>query len=747
VLIVAGAAVTAAPLGAGLLPSPVSEALGGRAAAAQSTPPATHTTGTPQECPGSPFEWKPQSGDPGHGTASECTLDLPACPVSPLDSARVMRLSAPTSETAARFGGMADRFPDGLDRYPEFCEERIPTGDSTHGTCLALKGVVVMAYTEGGTSGCRVLTPTACAEVPYNTGTVGMHRSGGQSCRAVQRRGWTCPAGYERSNAFNSCYRPATVDSDSEHPACGAGAPDFPVTDCAAYAGEDFLTSPDEIKCVDYDTGAAGGGLVVQMRERTGTAYWCDFNTAALEVECRRTPGAAGCGTSYAACLKRASRTGGCDQIARTIVCRGLQADFAGGAETEAEVRDQGCNPCPAPPFGPAASACPAAATDREPPNWAKRILRVKQDFAYSAAECRTVDTEADWTPGDDCDKKPVCADPVKGRLTWASEHHSGLAVANSPVTVRIVDIPVERRRERTLGLVVGNPPRIGNNNGELNFLHYTDGAGTAAPRMKTFSEAVSGRAYSSVSDRVSTFSGRESYECTARDDPVFQIVVRELWPDEDAERIKALFGEETLGWWNDLSPDEELAATEARGLASLTGSERAERLTATVQCRQDTYRTCHWHPARSGYFELTGAGAWRVKLSKARNWQGGWALYGLLPQELAKDGNRAKLQRLVNQTGQGAEFYGLTTTPELGASLSPGLDPATCSPWTSACRQPDREWLFTEDATSTAACGAVDVRVVCRSNRDTGNYTETEPVGVIVHEIQTRTVAVSPPD
>ena len=71
------------------------------------------------------------------------------------------------------------------------------------------------------------------------------------------------------------------------------------------------------------------------------------------------------------------------------------------------------------------------------------------------------------------------------------------------------------------------------------------------------------------------------------------------------------------------------------------------------------------------------------------------------------------------------------------------GWDPVCFNVSISPYCSNDRDWLFTEDATPTTACSPIDSRVVCGSG-ETGNYTETEPVGVLVHEVQVRTVMPS---
>ncbi len=55
-----------------------------------------------------------------------------------------------------------------------------------------------------------------------------------------------------------------------------------------------------------------------------------------------------------------------------------------------------------------------------------------------------------------------------------------------------------------------------------------------------------------------------------------------------------------------------------------------------------------------------------------------------------------------------------------------------------------DREWLYSAAAGENVRCPARDLRVKC-GRRGTGvNYTESEPIGVVVHEMRVSTVTPS---
>ena len=368
-----------APIESPDLPPPLDGLAGAPAASAQPPPPPTVIDGTPDSCLATPVLWSPQPADSDFMTAPECVLELPACPESPLVSGQYMRLSVPPAALATQFPDLAVLYPDaieypriaGMDRYPEFCEERILQIDDpiAYDTCITLTGYTVIQYTDGGQPGCRLLFPIACA--------VGLHRSGSATCRAIHRRNWTCATGYIPRNEFNTCYQAPTFVGVT-HPACGQGAPEFLVMDCEEYVGDDFVHTASTIDCAaDYSTGtpakhtdgtqAVSGARMVELEPNynsglTSSDFWCAFETKFLIADCHRTDiSPAECSsTSKALCLKRASATGGCNLTAATIRCRALEAAFAQQptVTTIEEVRQQGCAPCLILPFRSIPSHC-----------------------------------------------------------------------------------------------------------------------------------------------------------------------------------------------------------------------------------------------------------------------------------------------------------------------------------------------------------------------------------------------------
>lgn len=813
--------VVVSPLESGLLPGRLGDMLETPRAEAQNPP---YQLGDPDPCPQLHFVGLPafaedrsliMYGDPGTDAdyptlwqvsddGSECILELPACPISPI-SLRLMWPSVASDRTAMAFTHLDPRVPpDGyglwtdtytnlrLARYPEFCEDRVDnTNTPVFEHCRDnVSGHVVTLYV----SGCRVLTPLACPDA--GVVGVGMNRGGAQSCRAVQRRTWTCPSGYEQANAFNSCYLRASSPADpGAHPACGLGAPEFPLGPsaeflrrypntsanssqlaCAEYVGEDFTDQRSCQQMSDPNDFLINFGLV------GGNDYWCSYEVWLLRIECHdlgnRPPDCLAAGEAL--CIKRASRTGGCDQVAQTIVCRVLEWAFRQGNATLQDVRASGCDPCPTLPFDSSGIPphCPTPTSDREPSEKMKRILRVRGDLDYTYSGCNGVDDHEAFLANSACRSRPACADPPRGRIEWESGHGSGRAVVNSPVTVSVVDVLVRRVQEGTLTFQLRSPSHPFT--GRLNHLHYEDtvGENVPAPRLRNFaiSPADGTGRYSSVADMLSEEWSRRAYECTARDDPVFNILVQELWPDQmtDQDEIRRLFGADALQWWDDLTFAKRRDITEARSITwhrplddaqsmarcippsqvppcttwdvSLTPQQSMDRssalLTSEVECRMDTYRTCIWNPPRPGYFKLTGAGAWRVTRSRVRNWIADGSVLNNVSSSAAQflSANVQDVRRWVRNTGKPPEDFGLQDDGATVKVRETGLDPnCLIQPYCWS----DRDWLFTEEATRTTACGPIDNRVACGGG-ESGSYTETEPVGVLVHEVQVRTVMPS---
>ena len=777
--VVLALAVLVSPWESGLLPARM-QYLTAALAAAQTPPPVPVEAGTPDPCSTDPVAWTPQPGDPGYLTSSECVLELPACPQSPLFSLspsrpQFMRLSAPPAGLAARFPSLDVGYPDvaGVERHPDFCEERVLDTDPAHSACLAVTGHAVTEYVDVGQDVCRLLHPIKCP--------VGLYMDTSKTCRAVQRRNWVCDADQVPRNEFNTCYRLAAA-AGTPHPACGPGAPDFVAMSCEEYVGSDFLADPAAVGCastyltrtpVEYPPGtvAVPGAppVVMEPNYRSGlsSSHWCAYDTQyLLDRRCHldaATRLRRGCALSMALCIKRASQTGGCDAIAETIRCRAYEGTYRPArAVPLEEVRLNGCSPCVILPFRPVPQRCSADIREEPQPG---RETGVRDDYYVNSNLLVVHREEADMRLGEpECDSVrdggesldahstcaalPVCADPPHGTVVWEATHHSGLAVVNTPVIAMVTDIRLEEsstslhyynRSTKIDSPLIFNPF----------FRVVHEGDGSEDPRVRTRPDIDASASFSSVGDIAA------GGECAVSEGPIFRLIVEELWPDNgpdyqpdcsvlpgderprsDAEAIRELFGEDSLRWWCMLSGNERRRRTLARGLEwwddpTTDQAARVEELTEKADCNYSISRDliwCRWVPARPGYYRLTGAGAWELARFAAR-----------LPEPLLMAGLLSWLNDPVDGTSRRLQLQG-----QLGGI---GRDPAAIglsSDFTAALPLPSTpDWTFSQGAVSQTNCPSIDLRISCATTTSF-NYTETEPIGVMVHEMRVSTVTPS---
>ncbi len=728
--------------------------------------------GTPAPCDAAPLRYEPDEDDP-----SLCVLEVPACPESTLTPGELMRLSRAPDDVANKFPDAVYPQADGYERYPEFCEEQVNQSDDPQGyaDCTSSLGVAV----KSDDAVCRIFYPIKCP-----AGVLELARVGAHTCRAVKRRNWTCGAGYLAGNRFPICFREIEFAAGEAVPACQGKVPDLGAFKegeraCETYVGSDVLAAPGEIACSAYTTGdfeGLTGFTRVAMQANPDNAYWCRFDAAKLTLNCHGpNQPASGCAQQDAMCLKRASRTGGCDQIIETVRCRAYQTAFAQSRIDIAAVREQGCVPCVNLPFqSPTCQDETTRQTDRYNPShpytFARQegILRCRVDF--------TGDALPQWHPShtgrrpQPCPPEPdparVCADPPTGTLEWNSNHFSQLVVVNSAVVVRIVDLPFEFRTVRSLYY---QPDRrwvsqaVAETRSRTLPLLTDPTSADRRPRQLISPDGIRpDRPYASLHS-IATGERRQGRECVPIDIPVFNLLVQELWPDrpDDRSEMEALFGADALdGWWDgsELS-SEELEArrrrlTEARGLqwwGDLTVEQQEARNAqhlVTIECHVQA-RECVWRPLRSGYYKLVGAGGWPVRRSRGREWR---ATIGTNPCRFG----HPDCGSLTYAEAFAANMKEFTSNPNnrswLEAQLSArgltledaGLEDAG-SFITLRDHEEDPDWLYSEDAGGLTGCpDPIDLRVHCGGGGGAGNYTETPPVGVVVHEIQTRTRAAA---
>ena len=683
------------------------------------------------DCPTSPTQWFPSPD------GSECHLDMAPCSRDPIPNMgdAVLSLSVGYPDT------------DGLNliEYPGFCEFRVleGQGDVRYAACQAMTGFAVVEHdvdliVNGQPQAdalCRLLLPAECpAGVRIDV----------DKCRAIERRSWSCRTadGYKPMNEYNKCYRPPDKFTATVHPACGDGAPDFVAQNCADYVGNDFVQSPNSVNCVNDFPTAEPPNPTTALAPKAATGgsndYWCQFNAAYLNLDCH---GTTACTPSMALCLKRATQTGGCSTIANTIRCRDLEADHHADPDTltAREVRREGCQPCVLLPFSPVPPGCPddlSAEVQVSPLPSHFDVLRARADYSVFSPFCLP---DSDGNIPASCLSAPQCADPARGRVTWSSTHFSQVAVVNAPVILSVRDVPSELRPsnfsfDTATGLLVAR---------RSVFPYPVSPAGGFGYSMARFGPLdTAKRGVDSVSELVGNtgecvFGSASSL--TVWTVPQFRMTIRELWPDNpsDLADINLHFGPEALDWWRDLAARSSTAQkdrTLERGLGywpdlSVADREsRVEELTQEVDCNHDLPAWCRWVPSRTGYFKVTGAAAW---------FSTRWSRGG---REILSAGSARRINTYLsdsaNRSAVAAQLASWGATPEevgLADDLS-GVLPLHGL-------NSDTRYSGTE---SRFSCGGTDIRVYCTrgSSGSVANYTETDPIGVAVHEVRVATRA-----
>ena len=714
-----------APLESGLLPSAIPE-LAGRQAAAQLS---TVQPGQADPC---------EEGWEADGDS--CRIERFACPSSPFDPSRQMHLST---------------------EFPEFCEETVQRSvdPDNYGRCAApLQAFVVID--DGET--CRALQLRTC-----EIGT----RIDSDLCRATKRRSWNCNNHLTRAiprNQFNSCY---VVPTNVRAPdaACTNTAPDLVVIKCTDYVGTDFVEPPSDAPCDSYDTGNA------PAMTDSANQYWCSFNPSYLKIVCHGdAPSATECSpTSTAMCLKRASGTGGCDGIAQTMFCRDQQHSYDAqhSAALDDNTIDQrersslqlrainvrqeyGCEPCLILPFEPVPQHCPLDTREEIPGRFPGspgqfQALHQRQSINLRARACQHLQTfRTDVTMGGCADAEPVCDTPTSGNPTWSSTHFSGAAVTNSSVIVQLHDVPsTYRSRPSSLSLAVLKSGNL-NWGSRREYAEYPgSGLAPSGQLVRTWSEPPAELTTGSTADLANRTS-----ECIVLFLPLFRLSVEELWPDrrEDAEAIASLFGPEALDWWNHLAgiPGAQERLTERRGLPWWPDLEtpeqraaRTELLETRIDCRgeQDIPVWCRWVPSRSGYYRLKVGGGWLMSVGRSRNWKSD-ALLNLLSTQVQALDQTEREQVIDSLVELGC---GPAREPHSSCALSPvavGLRP-DLSDIIRPSEDSDELYRLSGEG---HRYGGFDLRVDFSDTGSSAKYTETQELGVQVHEVRTSTVTPS---
>lgn len=241
----------------------------------------------------------------------------------------------------------------------------------------------------------------------------------------------------------------------------------------------------------------------------------------------------------------------------------------------------------------------------------------------------------------DEC-KQILCSSPTVGRVAWASEHISGLALVGTPIIATIDEIPLRTQTVRVLdrrtpggaGIRTGGQGLFPNvdTGEELKFAVRYDPDTGDEPLLFTREELARAEPSHNIDD---FYSNR--VECSLRDSNAarqFSLVITELWPDTDADKIEGLFGTDALAWWNTLTDIDKSRATEARGYVYIDDSvltpeeitdERSRRTwgrTEEIPCefrvpgvQNPSALRCRWTPRRAGYYSVQAAGVWPLNV------------------------------------------------------------------------------------------------------------------------------------
>ena len=678
-------------------------------------------------------------------------------------------------ESPLQLAGQPTRTMSVSEEFYDFCEDTILESESVPGEpyaglyekCAAIQqnqrapvpelvGFVRKLGNDGGDRSCRAIVPAKCAS--------GLHRVGLRTCRRYQRRTWTCPTGHIARNQFNTCYAPPQ-DQAEPHPACLDGAPQFVISGCAAYVNADFVRSPQPSACGDFDTGGDGThSLTVHPQNN----HWCQYRPSWLSLGCHT--GDESCEGPSALCIMRASKTGGCDAIAHTIKCHKLQA---AGMEN---IQREGCTPCQIFPFSPVArDACSAeyvGAINTGQNKYHRAAYLVKDDFHYDGCadltrQLSNGDFEQDTLNA--CITETACLDPPHGAVRWHSAHPSGLVVINSPVIVKATDLVIQQKQHLF--------PYYNSNYRQYQRLYGEHQTGLAAVTMgqaSVYSIALSGTddaeyGLASWTETDSTFKGEllsalmSNGQCTLASRPSFRLIVEEMWPDnnEDVQDMLRLFGAQALAWWP-LEREAQKQMSAARGFTLLTEElsgverqqerERRDLRDLEIGCNSGTESWCRWVPQRAGYFRVTIAGAWHMSMrTSTRSWRNDYTIPDLnsflanrVTGDKSDDCPIAFDRQFRRWFHRGCILKALATVS--------GVSTDEVSPADFGLNDDLNGLLSIHGGNSEAffevprPCPAQDLRVVCGSATNAVNYTETAPVGIVVHEARVMTRQASAP-
>lgn len=692
-----------------------------------------------------------------------------------------------------------------LPNYSHFCELRVRNTDPLYGACTSATGVVLETFEDPpGDFHCRLLHPIAC---PAGLQLVSTQICRGIQRRTWSCTPPDTPlnefnscahgaATVGSSDACNPAPSSLTLVSCDNYVKNDFVANPTGVVCASAYLTDTPVNDERGNRAIASAPAVALSAVSPTTLGMPANDYWCTYNVNWLRLECHgASPRPPDCAQNVEAlCLKRASEGGGCDGIASTIRCRAYEAAYREHRSTWVfsptttvpadYVRLQGCEPCTALPFERIPTECPAESKWEATPGspLASIVYRDGQWFRQIRAEdAETITAHQNKTGTIEC------ADPPSGWITWSPTHTSGRAVVNSAAIVTINGLDLRQE--------FGPNPRDDISRSSRYPFHKSSVIGSEWPiDWKTslsytrFDGNVDHEWYIStwnVSDVTTAHADLDSAVgnegCVSRNSPSFRLIARELWPDNgpayvdgdpncvlppgampsgDALTIHQLFGPESLRWWCALDEEQRRRRTSARGLQwwhdpGTDQNRRNQALTVELPCstgiptQADQFSDviwCRWIPVRSGYFRLHAASVWDMR--SVIQMEPAASHLNLLLDYL-NDPNLATAQsRQTEMNNQLRSANLLSGTPPNTDWSLVGLDWDRVNDTVSSLPVPgnnpsDPNWVYREEVMPVSMCPTVDLRVYCLSSRPALDYSETPPIGVIVHE--TRVVTRAP--
>jgi len=147
------------------------------------------------------------------------------------------------------------------------------------------------------------------------------------------------------------------------------------------------------------------------------------------------------------------------------------------------------------------------------------------------------------------------------------------------------------------------------------------------------------------------------------------------------------------------------------------------------VPCNSGEVIWCRWTPTRSGYYTLTAAGAWLVGRFQKGTENGviNSAYTDKKRDALGDPATTQRIQNLLRVEGEGWDAAAIGLTDDL-TDYRPLLVSSTIG----------REAAYTIEG---PVCPSRDLRFYCTGGRIGSNsYTESEPIGIVVHEVRVAT-------